>query len=396
MKILIAHNHYGDFATGGEAMVFNAESNLLKRNGYEVLTYDRSNSELYNKSLMYKVNAVLHLHWSKHTILEIGKIMDEFKPDVLHVHNYKFLITPSIFYAAKQRGIKTVLTLHNYRLMVPCGNFMTKDGKVCEKCLTESPINILKYRCAQGSVLKSFLQYRLFTKTKFKLNQLVDLVDTYIVLSNFAKNKLEQAGVPLNQIVIKPNFITTDDNTKLLSKNERAVFIGRLSFEKGILNLIEDWSSINYPLYIIGTGPLEGKAKELSKSNKNITFLGNMENTKVKEFLAESSFLVFPSTWYEGMPITILEAMSVSLPVIATNLGPRNEMIQNGVNGFLYENGNSKEFKEKVNILIENKDLRGKMGRAGKEFYNENYTPQKNIILLKSIYEKLISQNEST
>lgn len=388
MKILIAHNHYGDFATGGEAMVFHAETNLLKSYGYEVLTYERSNSELINKSLRNRVNAVLNLHWSERTIAEVGKIMDEFKPDILHVHNYKFLITPSIFYAAKQRGIKTVLTLHNYRLMVPCGNFMTKNGKVCEKCLTESPVNILKYRCAQGSFLKSFLQYRLFTKTKFKLNQLVDLVDTYIVLSNFAKNKLEQTGVPANQIVVKPNFITTENNNNLSSKNERAVFIGRLSFEKGLLNLIEDWSAINYPLYIIGTGPLENKAKEISKSNKNITFLGNMENKKVKEFLAESSFLVFPSTWYEGMPITILEAMSVGVPVIATNLGPRSEMIKDGINGFLYENGNSTDFIDKVNMLIKNKELREKMGKAAKEEYLKKYTPEMNFKMLDVIYKR--------
>lgn len=388
MKILIAHNHYGDFATGGEAMVFHAETNLLKSHGYEVLTYERSNSELKNKSLRNRVNAVLNLHWSEQTIAEVGKIMDEFKPDILHVHNYKFLITPSIFYAAKQRGIETVLTLHNYRLMVPCGNFMTKDGKVCEKCLTENPVNILKYRCAQGSILKSFLQYRLFTKTKFKLNQLVDLVDTYIVLSNFAKIKLEQTDVPANQIVVKPNFITTENNKSLSSKIERAVFIGRLSFEKGLMNLIEDWSAINYPLYIIGTGPLENKAKEISKSNKNITFLGNIENKKVKEFLAESSFLVFPSTLYEGMPITILEAMSVGVPVIATNLGPRNEMIQNGINGFLYENGNSTEFIDKVNMLIENKGFRRKMGKIAKEEYLKKYTPEINFKMLDEIYKR--------
>lgn len=388
MKILIAHNHYGDFATGGEAMVFHAETNLLKSHGYEVLTYERSNSELKNKSLRNRVNAVLNLHWSERTIAEAGKIMDEFKPDVLHVHNYKFLITPSIFYAAKQRGIKTVLTLHNYRLMVPCGNFMTKDGKVCEKCLTESPLNILKYRCAQGSFLKSYLQYRLFTKTKFKLNKLVDLVDTYIVLSNFAKNKLTQTGVPAEQIVVKPNFITTENISELPAKKKRAVFIGRLSFEKGLLNLIEDWSAVNYPLYVIGTGPQENKAKEISKSNKNITFLGNMENKKVKEFLAESSFLVFPSTLYEGMPITILEAMSVGVPVIATNLGPRNEMIQNGINGFLYENGNGTEFIDKVNMLIENKELRNKMGTAAKEEYSRKYTSEINFKMLVNIYKK--------
>lgn len=391
MKILIAHNHYGNFATGGEAMVFRAEVNLLMSHGYDVLTYERSNSELSNKHLKNKANVILNPHWSEETIANVGKIMDDFKPDVLHVHNYKFLITPSIFYAAKLRGIKTVLTLHNYRLMVPCGNFMTKEGQVCEKCLFEHPINILKYRCAQGSILKSLLQYRLFTKTKYHLNQLVNLVDKYIVLSHFAKNKLAQTGVPPSQITVKPNFIAMESytNPKLFSKKERAVFIGRLSFEKGLLNLIDEWSAIQYPLYIIGTGPLEDKARAVSKSNKHITFLGNMENRRVKEFLAESSFLVFPSTLYEGMPITILEAMSVAVPVIATNLGPRKEIIHDGINGFLYESSNSDDFREKVNLLIEKKELRKKMGQAAKEDFERKYTPEINFNMLMAIYKEL-------
>ena len=169
MKVLLAHNHYGDFAMGGEAMVFNAEAALLKKNSFQVFKYEKSNSSIENESLIGKIKSVINIHWSEGTIEEVGKIMDEFQPDILHVHNYKFVITPSIFKAAKDRGIKTVLTLHNYRLMVPCGNFMTKEGNVCERCMTQSPTNILIRRCAQGSILKSYLQYRLFTKTKNKV-----------------------------------------------------------------------------------------------------------------------------------------------------------------------------------------------------------------------------------
>jgi glycosyltransferase involved in cell wall biosynthesis len=390
MKILIAHNHYGDYALGGEAMVFNSEAILLRSNGFKVKTYERGNSELNNKNFLSKISNAIHIHWSDQTLLEVGEIMDDFRPDILHVHNYKFVITPSIFFAAKQRGIKTVLTLHNYRLMVPCGNFMTKDGNICERCLTKSPINILKFRCAQGSILKSFLQYRLFTKTKTELNQLIDLVDNYIVLTKFAKHKLEQSGVPSNKIFVKPNFIKTENISESCEKLERAVFIGRLSFEKGILNLIENWTQINYPLYIIGTGPLEEKAKELSRRNDNIFFLGSLDNNKVKEFLAISAFMVFPSTLYEGMPLTILEAMSLAVPVLATNLGARNELIQNGINGFLYEKGNNTEFTDKVKILIENKDLRNKMGQAAKEDYVRKYTPEINFQLLSTIYQNIL------
>jgi len=390
MKILFAHNHYGGHAIGGETMVFNSEAKLLEGNGYEVMKYERSNSEIRNMSLIKKIKAFIHIHWSEETIIVAGRIMDRFKPDILHVHNYKFLITPSIFRAAKQHGIKTVLTLHNYRLMVPCGNFMTKDGKVCERCLHKSPINILIRRCAQGSILKSFLQYRLFTKTKFELNQLLNLVDLYIVLSNFAKSKLVQSGVPEERIKVKPNFITPSSNEHDLRKNERAVFVGRLSYEKGIINLIKNWREINYPLFVVGTGPLESKARKMAQGMKNVFFTGAMDNNTVKEFLQESSILIFPSTLYEGMPMTILEAMSEGLPVIATDLGPRKEIVTDGITGFLYAPNDTKSFVNKVSLLINDKDLRLQMGKAAFADYQEKYTREANFKTLSKLYNELV------
>lgn len=390
MKIMIAHNHYGDHATGGEAMVFNAEANLLEKNGFKVLKYERSNSEIKGFSFLKKLNAFIHIDWSEETINDAGRIMDKFKPVILHVHNYKFLITPSIFQAAKQRGVKTVLTLHNYRLMVPCGNFMTKDGKVCERCLHKSPINIIIRRCAQGSYFKSILQYRLFTKTRFELYQLIDLVDLYIVLSNFAKSKLIQSGVPRGRIKVKSNFITPTYYENSVRKNERAVFVGRLSYEKGIINLLKNWQVVDYPLHIIGTGPLESKAKKMAQGMRNVFFMGAMDNDTVREFLHESSFLIFPSTLYEGMPMTILEAMSEGLPVIATDLGPRKEIVNDGITGFLYDPNDTKNFVNKVLLLINDKDLRLKMGKAAHAVYHEKYTREVNFKELSKLYNKLV------
>src|SRR5690554_372612 len=394
MKVLIAHNHYGDFATGGEAMVFNAESSLLEENNIEIQKYEKSNSSIDNLGLINKVRSVINIHWSEDTINEVGRVMDEFKPDILHVHNYKFVITPSIFKAAKDRGIKTVLTLHNYRLMVPCGNFMTKEGNVCERCMTQSPTNILVRRCAQGSIVKSYLQYRLFTKTKKQLNQLTGLVDRFIVLSDFAKKKLTQTGVSYKSIIIKPNFIHPTNTNIVQNKVERAVFLGRLSFEKGILKLIENWKYINYPLYIIGTGPLESKIRNKVKNNSNIMLLGNTENEEVKSFLAASALMIFPSTLYEGMPMTILEAMSVGVPVIASDLGPRGEIVINEKTGLLYDINNNSDFKQKVELLIKDKTLRNQLGENAKKEYSLKYTPEINLKMLSQLYNNLLKNHE--
>lgn len=390
MKILIAHNHYGDHATGGEAMVFNAEAELLENNGFNIRKYEKTNSDIENMNIFSKLNKVKNIHWSEGTIVEAGKIMDEFQPDILHVHNYKFAITPSIFQAAKDRGIKTVLTLHNFRLMVPCGNFMTKEGNICELCLTGSPKNILIKRCAQGSALKSYLQYRLFTKTKYKLNQLADLVDKYVVLTEFSREKLIQAGVNKEKIFIKPNFISPLNSATVIDKVERAVFIGRLSFEKGILQLLDSWKNINYPLVIIGTGPLEEEALNKAKKNSNITLLGNMHNDDVREFLKNSAFMVFPSTLYEGLGMTILEAMSLSVPVIASNLGTRPEVIDDKKTGVLYDVDNQHDFIEKVELLIKDKAYREELGNNAKLKYSSEYTPTINLTLMKRLYSDLL------
>lgn len=390
MKVLIAHNHYGDHALGGEAMVFNAEAELLKRHGVEVVKYERTNSEINSFSPLQKIGLLINLHWSPETIRDAGKIMDRYRPDILHVHNYKYIITPSIFYAARKRNIKTVLTLHNYRLMVPCGNFMTREGNVCEECLNINSAKILYRRCAQGSILKSFLQHRLFYKTKNQLHQLIDLVDVYIVLSEFAKEKLEQTGVPADRIHVKPNFIEPLQDLRKVDKKERAVFVGRLSFEKGVVQLVENWKEINYPLFIIGSGPLEKKLHLAARGNRNIVFTGSMGNREVRAFLRESSFLLFPSTWFEGFGLTIVEAMSVGVPVVATDLGPRREVVADGITGFLYDPENKKEFIDKVLRLINDKDLLKRMGDAAKKKYQEQYLPDVSLKLLTNIYEKIM------
>jgi glycosyltransferase involved in cell wall biosynthesis len=388
MKVLVVHNNYGENAMGGEAMVFNAEVNLLKQNDIETETYERTNSELHDLNLYDKLKRIKNIHWSEETIKNVGNIMDQFKPDILHVHNYKYVITPSVFQAAKDRGIKTVLTLHNYRLIVPCGNFMTKEGKVCEKCLTGSPAKILYKRCTQGSLGKSFLQYRLYNKTRYELNQLVNLVDNYIVLSKFAKTKLISTGVPEEKVKIKPNFI--DSKTISSFRNERAVFIGRLSFEKGLLNLISMWRNFDYPLFIIGTGPLLNEAQKMASENSNIIFLGGMKNLEVKKFLAESAFMVFPSTLYEGMPLTILEAMSVGTPVLASNLGPRNEIIENGINGILYNVNDRESFIKGAESLIFNTSFRKELGTNGLNDFHNKYTERVNFKIIKKIYTQLV------
>lgn len=392
MKILIAHNHYGDYAIGGEAAVMHAEVELLRSYGHNVLVYERTNSELNKQSLIGKINTALNYTWSKNSYNEIRKVLENFKPDVFHVHNYKWLFTPSIFAAAKDLGIPTVHTLHNYWMAAPCASLM-KYGKVCELCLEKNnPKYILKYKCRkEGSLMSSLLNYHYFKAIK-KRKKLSDIIDVYISLTNFAKKKYVQAGIPSEKIFVKPNFLNDPFKKVVIKNNGYALFVGRVSFEKGVSFLVDSWKDIDFPLKIVGDGP---EKNNLNTENKNIEFLGWKNQKEVYELLSKSSFFIFPSLWYEGFPISLLEAMAMGKPIIASNLGARNEMIQNEKTGLLYDVNSKKDFTDKCNWIITNKEEAEQIGKNARKRYLDKYNPESNYKQLIGIYEKAINNNNN-
>jgi len=391
MKILIAHNHYGNFAIGGGAAVMQAEVELLRSHGHDVLVYERTNSEFNKLGLFDKINITLNFTWSKNSYYEVQKVLKEFKPDVFHVHNYKWLFSPSVFAAAKDLNIPTVHTLHNYWMAAPCASLM-KYGKVCELCLEKNnPKYILKYRCRkEGSIVSSLINYRYFQSIK-KRNKLSDFIDTYISLTGFSKNKYIKAGIPESQIIVKPNFLIDPFNEFSVSNHGYALFVGRLSYEKGLEFLIKSWGKIDFPLKIVGDGP---QRKKVPTDNKNIEFLGWKNQKEVYELLAKSSFFVFPSLSYEGFPISLLEAMAMGKPIIASDLGARNEMIQHEKTGLLYDVNSQKDFLEKTNWIITREEEAEQMGRNARRRYLDKYNPEANYKQLIHIYEEAINHNK--
>jgi glycosyltransferase involved in cell wall biosynthesis len=391
MRILIVHNHYGRFAQGGEANVMEAEARLLTEHGHDVMKYERTNAEIYEEgSLADKIRALHEVAWSEKSYLEIKKVIREFKPDIMHVHNYWLVLTPSIFAAAKECGVSTVLTLHNYRLICP-GNQLLRNGKVCELCITGNPFRVLYHRCYPGrSLLKSYLSLILYLETKKKAF-LADVVDSYIALTNFGRSKFIEAGLPGEKIFVKPNFMRDPmeamPQVNLYGKG--ALFAGRLSPEKGIAMLLKAWDGLDYPLWIAGDGPLLAEMKRNAPASAE--FIGWQPQEEIIKRLCESTFFVFPSDWYEGFSLSLLEAMALGKAIIASNLGPRREMVDDGVSGLLFEAGNPKDLRAKVELLIQDGDLRRRLGKSAREMYLENYTPEKNYRLLMNIYNQIRS-----
>ena len=391
MRILQVHNHYGDHAQGGEANVADAEAILLTEHGHEVMKYERTNAEIYkNGSIKDKIRAFRDVAWSKKSYLEIQEVIRNFRPDIMHVHNYWLVLTPSIFASAKKCGVPTVLTLHNYRLICPGGQFL-RNNKICELCLDGSPLRAILYCCYPGgSILKSLLSVRLYLETR-KRKYLSSVLDAYIALSDFGRKKFIEGGLPQEKVHVKPNFIKDPYGyTEAPLLGTGAVVIGRISPEKGLKTLLKAWHDIDYPLMVVGDGPSMDEAKQLASTN--VTFTGQISHDSALRVCKESLIFLFPSDCYEGFPLSLLEAMATGRAIIASDLAPRRESISDGKTGLLFEAGNSNDLRNKVMHLINNSQLCKQLGAAARRTYLEKYTPSKNYEMLIDIYRGILGK----
>ncbi|OAI04482.1 glycosyltransferase [Methylomonas methanica] len=380
MKILSVHNHYQH--AGGEDSVVAAELKLLVDQGHEVMLWSVDNKDL-PLSLMGKFKTALATNYSVTGREKVRDLLRSFKPDVVHVHNFFPQLSPSIYDACIDEGIPVVQTLHNYRLICP-GALLMRDGGICEQCVVGSPYQAVLYSCYRGSKLGSLVVAHMVDKHR-KQGTWQHKVDRFVALTNFAREKFIEAGFPADKISIKPNFVAESKAViREVQGPSYALFVGRLSLEKGINTLIESWRLLNgaVPLKIAGSGEL---ANQLSGIN-SVEYLGFQSAEDVDALMRQAKFLVMPSEWYEGFPMVLVEAFSRGLPVLASRLGGMAEIIEDGVTGLLFEPGNAHELAEKARWLMNHPDECIRMGSNARETYLKRYTPEINYQQLKAIY----------
>lgn len=381
MKILFVHNFYQ--LAGGEDQVFWAEQALMKENGHDVYAYTVNNDTI--QSLSSKFKAAYNLNYSKSSKKLFATHLAKVNPDIVHCHNFFPLLTPSIFDACKEKNIPSVLTLHNYRLICPSACLMHND-KPWEISIKYSPYCTIPFKVYKNSFLGTASLARMISYHK-RRKTWSKSIERIITLTQFSKRKFIEAGFSEVNMVVKPNFIQ-DPDQRDLKRKPYALFIGRLSREKGINFLLDSWKNIDYSLKIIGDGPEKHK---ISSNLKNIEYLGSLPNDQVKKILGEAQMLIFPSQWYEGFPMVLVEALACGTPVIVSNIGSMQEIIEHGKNGLHYELGDQEDFCNKVNQLIQNKKYCSTLGEAGRQKYLNNYTPELNYHHMVSIYQEAIS-----
>jgi glycosyltransferase involved in cell wall biosynthesis len=383
MRILIAHNSYQ--LRGGEDMVVDAEFELLRAHGNEVVLYRRDNCDV---NAMTKPALAFNTLWSNRTTQDLEKLITEFRPDVIHVHNTLPLISPSIYWAAERAGVPVVQTLHNFRMMC-VGAMFLRDGKVCEDCMGKVPWRGVVRKCYRGSTVQSAMLASMVVLHR-GLGTFANKVARYIALNEFPKKKFIEGGIPAERIVVKPNFVDFPAPEDIPRKG--LLFVGRLSVEKGIKTLGEAAILLDDPdLRVVGGGPeaheLEGKI--------GILRLGSLNSDAVRHEMNSAVALVLPSICYENFPRTIVEAFACGLPVIASRIGALADLVRDGVTGLLFEPGNAQDLAAKMAWATLHPGEMMDMGRNARVQYETEFSADVNYPLLMSIYQSAISEQNN-
>lgn len=392
--ILMIHNFYQSHAPSGEDAVFREDEKLLRSKGHKVTLFTKHNDLINEFSALKKIALSWQITWSNTSYKELDKLIKQDKPDIVHVCNTFPLISPSIYYVCHKHGIPVVQTVQNYRLF--CANgILFRENKICEECLKYSKICALSHGCYRNSRIQTlpitFMQQ--FHKWIGTWSKYVDL---YIPATEFSRQKLIEGGLHPEQIEVKPNFFLEMPEPSY-NHNNYVVFFGRLSVEKGLRTLLNAWKDLNdIPLKIVGDGILREEIENTIKSmnNQNIEFLGFRPHEECLEILKHAKFMVMPSEWYEGFPMTIREAFASGKPVIASRMGAMAEIITDGKTGLLFETGNPNDLAEKVRWLYKHENRIIDMGKNARSEFEEKFTAEKNYEILMKIYEKAIRMHK--
>jgi glycosyltransferase involved in cell wall biosynthesis len=375
--ILAIHNYYQQ--AGGEDEVYRSEAALLQVRGHSVVRYQEENARIASAFA-----TGLTATWSRSSYRGLQAAARSRQPDLAHFHNTFPLISPSAYYAVKSVGLPVVQTLHNYRLLCPAATFL-RNGTVCESCLeSRSLLPALRHRCYRGS-LPGTTAIAAMLAIHRAVGTWQRMVDVYIALSEFARRKFIDGGLPPERIAVKPNFLGVDPGPGD-GQGDYALFVGRLSEEKGIRVLARTWQNLtDVPLVVVGGGPLESIEWPVG-----VTVLGNQPREKVFSLMRAARVLVFPSIWYECAPMTIMEAMACGLPVIASDLGSIPEFVDNHRTGLLFRPGDAEDLARQVRWAWEHPEELRAMRTAARREYEQKYTAERNYRLLIDIYEQAI------
>lgn len=404
-RILIVHNEY-QYA-GGEDTVVNQDAGSLSEHGHSVFFYIRKNEELRHISVIRKLMLPFTTVFSFRSYREIRELIRKEHIDIVHVHNTLPLISYSCYFAAKKEKVKLIQTIHNFRLVCPNALFY-RDGHICEDCLEKGFFQGVMHGCYRESKLQTMV-VALMLKVH-RMLRTFQKPDAYIALTEFNKEKISSV-VPEEKIYVKPNYLRFLSDMPAMDRDDGAevyfVYAARLEKVKGIFVLLEalhKWEEerkeesqnrkeLTCKLFLLGTGPDENAVKDYIESNhmETVVCCGFTEHESVLRLIRGARAVIYPSLWYEGFPMTIVESFACSTPVIASDTPNLSEKIRDGENGFLFQTGNVADLCEKLDMFLSmtEEDIE-KMRKHARKTYEKFFTEETVYRKMMEIYGKEI------
>jgi glycosyltransferase involved in cell wall biosynthesis len=408
VKILMVQTFY--YYRGGDSTYMLNLSKLLEEKGHEVIPfamrhpqnlpspYERFFApEIDFPSLLADFSpraawtVLARSVYNREARRKIAALADEVKPDIAHFHNIHGHLTTSIIGPLRRRGIPIVWTLHDFRQVCPNTSFLS-HGEICERCLPDRFYEVLLHRCKKGSLAASLVA--MLTMYYERLSRAPWRIRHFLTPSRFLKEKLVAGGFDPERITPIPNFVDLGS----CGPGEEGgyfLYIGRLLFEKGLDTLIRAVTALGRgELWIVGEGPVEGELRALAEGlgSGRVHFKGYRSGDELKRILSGAQFVVLPSRWYENLPFSIMEAFACGKPVVASNVGGIPEMVEDGVNGFLFPVGDVEALAGRIGMMLDGPAGRLEMGRRAREKAERLYGREEHYRRIAEIYRKVLSE----
>ena len=390
MRILSIHNRYK--IRGGEDESRELEERLMRERGHIVDVYEEDNDKLDS---IGPAHLALKTVWSTESFNIVKQKLQQNQYDIVHVQNFFPLISPSVYYAAQSESVPVVQTLRNYRLICPNALFF-RDGKVCEDCVGKVvPYPGIVHSCYRQNTVASI---GVATMISFHraMQTWTNKVNRYISLTEFARQKFIAGGLPADKISVKPNFVHPDPGEGV-GEGDYALYVGRLSVEKGLDTLLLAWERLHpqIALKIVGDGPLSPMVEAATRRLSNVEWLGRRPMTEVHRLMGAAKVVVFPSKWYETFGRVAVESFAKGTPVVASKIGAISELIDHQKTGLYFEPGNPEDLADKVEWLLSHPDVVIQMRQSCRSEFEQKYTESANYHRMLEIYQIAVSENRS-
>lgn len=402
MKILMVNKFF--YIKGGSETYYFALKKKLEAHGHKVIDFSmRDRKNLYSQysgyfvsnvdyngeqSVLQKMKMITQIVYSVEAKAKFERLVQDTKPDIIHLHIFQHQLSPSILDVAKKYNLPVVYTAHDLKMI--CLNYkMMTHGKICEECKGGHYMHCLKNKCVKDSYLKSLINVAEGYTHKWRKSY--DVINTIITPSDFYRKKFVEFGVEPERVIHLPNFLNqaVPEIKPREDTESYLLYFGRLSEEKGIITLVRAVEQTGSLLYIVGSGPIEAEIKEYVElhSLSNVKMLGFKSGQELKNIVGNAKAVVLPSEWYENGPYSAIEALQLGRPIIGSDLGGIPELVDR--NGFIFSHGNVQALVEAIHQLDKlTAQEYAQCVKRSKILFKQNYMSEKHYDGLINIYQK--------